>query len=176
MTVILFIVSIYNAGVGILWGKTARDRAIQIHADAMAEKDAATGEKLARPFLHPRITGLEAGEGEYRNGSYNNASRSDPTDYESAYPTSNGYQHGYPSQDGYNPDGNHPPPVSQLYLPTPSSPSQEAQAIHPPFASDPSRESGSISDRTVVADPQSNASSSSLNGPKKGIKGFFSRK
>lgn len=170
MTVILFIVSIYNAGVGILWGKEGRDRAIAIHENAMAEKDEKTGEKLARPFLHPRFTGLEAGEGEYQNGSYNNAPRAASADYSNAYPAN-----GYPSHNGYTSDGNHPPPVSSLYLPTPTSPSQEAQAIQAPFASSPIRESGSISDRTVVADPLTNASSSSLGGHKKGLKGFFSR-
>lgn len=167
MTVILFCVSIYNAGVGILWGKEARNRAIALHVNAMADKDEKTGEKLARPFLHPRLTGLEAGNSQYGNGGEYDAPRAGSTDYNTAYPTN-----------GYTSDGNHPPPVSSLYLPTPTSPSQQDQAIQAPFAS-ATRESGSISDRTVVADPQSeapyNTSSSSLGGHKKGVKGFFSR-
>lgn len=193
MTVILFIVSIYNAGVGLIWGKGARDHAIAVHANAMADKDAQTGEKLARPFLHPRFTGLEAGDGEYSSGpvsgttDYNNAYPAQqtfaPNGYPSqqtyapnGYPSQQGYaSDGYTTQNGYTSDGNYPPPVSSLYIPTPTSPSQEAQAIHPPFASSPIRESGSISDRTVVADPMSNTSSSSIGGHKKGFKGLFSR-
>lgn len=180
MTVILFIVSVYNAFVGIIWGKEARDRAIAIHVNAMNDKsNGENGEKLARPFLHPRITGLENGNSYDNRGSYNRdsmppANEPSPMQYSNnaAYPT---YSNAYTS---YGNGNGQAPPVSSLYLPTPSSPSQQDQAIHPPFASN--HDSGSMSDRTVVADPlsegPSNTSSSDLGKQKKGLKGFFTRK
>lgn len=179
MTVILFFVSVYNAFVGILWGKEARDRAIAIHVNAMSEKgEGKNGEKLARPFLHPRITGLESGE-------YESAPRATNGVYDSAFPatapngaTSGGNYHHHPSHDADGRMMESAPPVSSLYLPTPSSPSQQDQAFRAPFAAD-SRESGSISDRTVVADPlsegPSNTSSSDLGKQKRGLRSFFSK-
>lgn len=170
MTVILFIVSVYNAFVGIIWGKEARDRAIAVHVNAMADKEKNGGEeKLARPFLHPRITGLETGDYDIR-GSYSRAADMSPQAHQGEYGNA-----AYPTY------GNEAaaPPVSSLYLPAPDSPSQQEHAFRAPFAAD-NRESGSISDRTVVADPlsegPSNTSSSDLGKQKRGFKGMFSRK
>jgi hypothetical protein len=202
MTVILFIVTIYNLGAGILWGKEARDRAIQIHADAMAEKEKGTASPtIARPFLHPRTTGLEDADGNPMtsiNSRGNGTANYDANVYGRNNYYGDGSGQGAGMADYSTPFSAHnaamangtAPPVSSLYMPAPRSPSDEGDALSAPFASSghpfghhagyPG--SPSLSDsRTVVADRSSSdgpgGSGSDLSAPKKhrGVKSWFTK-